>query len=114
MMNKFSEALLKGNIELIKTFPKSDLHNHASLGSRLSDFEAWAATTLPKVPEKMTRLEDMDQYLIEVLAPLLLNRAGFEYSIKGAFEQAVEDGVSHLGMSIDSFFAGVFDTIEQF
>ncbi len=113
-LNLFSQALIQGDLNLIKSFPKSDLHNHGPLGSRLSAFSNWVGKSLPKSPENMTTLEQMDAYLIAVIAPHLLKMNGFHYAVQAAFDQAIEDGVTRLSMSIDCFFAGYFPSVAQF
>lgn len=111
-MDKYSQSFIRalqaGDLKGIRAVPKSDLHNHAVLGSRFEKLLAWYGCPLPRPPARFTGIRDMDSYLSSALRPALLNREGLIYGIRSAFEQAIEDGVTLLKMSIDVWFAGCF------
>lgn len=100
----FVRALETDDLRLMQQVPKSDLHNHAALGSRFADLVDWLGHPLEAPPESMSGIAEMDQYLSRVLRPLFLDHTGFEYALMAAFRQAKQDGVSVLEMSIDSWF----------
>ena len=108
MNDNFRKGLEENNINLLRKVPKSDLHNHAGLGGRLKTLEEWAGHKIPKPPAKMETLNVMQKYIEEVLHPYITTKQGFEFSIKSAFMQAREDGVTFLEMSIDARFIALY------
>jgi adenosine deaminase len=111
-MDNYSEdfitALEQHDLQSIKAIPKSDLHNHAMLGSRFEKLVGWHKKPLPAPPLKFSGMPGMDAYLSDVLRKVILTKAGFDYALNAAFEQAIEDGVTVLEMSIDIWLARLF------
>ncbi len=108
----FQKALLSSDIELLKTIPKSDLHNHAPLGSRLINFSKAIGKNIMPPPEFMTDIAEMNSYIINNLRAEIVNHYGFKTSLELAFRQAKEDGVQKLEMSVDCQFITLFDDKE--
>lgn len=104
----FISALQQRDRGALARIPKSDLHNHALLGSRRSKLEAWSGKGIPAPPSKMKTISEMDAYLFGNLAPALMSHEGFAFGLGAAFQQAKEDGVNVLEMSIDSSFVRAF------
>ncbi|MEI6764222.1 MAG: adenosine deaminase [Bacteroidota bacterium] len=102
--NDFIQGLYENSIELVMKSPKSDLHNHAALGSRLEYLEEWAQQSVAKPPAIMKDLGAMDRYLADNLINLLMTEKGFEYAMNAAFKQARADGIQVLQMSFDLRF----------
>jgi hypothetical protein len=105
----FIKALERTDLKAIQSVPRSDLHNHALLGSRFEKMLKWYGNPLPEPPLTFSGITGMNAYLRDVLRKVLLNRRGFEYGLTAAFEQAVEDGITVLEMSIDVWFVSLFD-----
>jgi len=113
MKNHFYKALKENDRELLITIPKSDLHNHSALGSKLKVFEKKIGKQFPSPPLKMKSIKEMDNYIFKVLGPAITNKKGFEVSLNEAMKQAYYDGVTLLRMSVDCFFADYFDDKEN-
>lgn len=103
----FTEALQSGHRPALAQFPKSDLHNHALLGSRRERLEEHIGKRIPE-PGPLTSIAALDQYVVTFLAPHLIDRVGFIYGMGACFQQAREDGVNLLEMSVDSAFVTHF------
>ena len=108
----FQKALLSSDIELLKTIPKSDLHNHAPLGSRLINFSKAIDKSIMPPPEFMSDIAEMNSYIINNLRAEIVNSYGFKTSLELAFRQAKEDGVQKLEMSVDCQFITLFEDKE--
>lgn len=111
----FIRALETSDLELLKKVPKSDLHNHGPLGSRLSELQKHFDTIIPYPPSRFADINELNSYLFTQLRPYILNRIGIEIAIKLAFKQAKEDGITKLEMSIDCTNIYFFDyNVETF
>ncbi len=97
----FIEALSKDDLDAIRAAPKTDVHSHAFLSTRLENLEHWLGFSLTKPPKKMRGLEEMMEYVITVLAPHQKSREGFEFVSASGINDAIQDGVVALEMSFD-------------
>ena len=104
----FVEALSTDNLDAIRAAPKTDVHAHAFLSTRLENVERWVGHPLTKPPPKMKGLEEMMAYADTVLAPHIKHREGFEFVAVSAMNDAVQDGVVMLEMSFDIRLAGCY------
>ena len=102
--SSFQAALLSGEIDAIRTFPKSDRHNHSILGTRIERVETWIGKPLQHPPTRMSSLQEMIDYSHGVVYPYTASREGFEFTAQSAIEDAIGDGVSILEMSLDVRF----------
>ncbi|TSA18004.1 hypothetical protein D4R75_11750 [bacterium] len=107
---KFLAALEAGDLTGLKSVPKSDLHIHSILGTRIKRIESWLGTPLPRPPSKMSSLDDMIKYSHGELYPHIMTRAGFEFTAESAVQEAVEDGVARLEMSLDVRFVSLYES----
>lgn len=101
----FIEALSADNLDAIRAAPKTDVHSHAFLSTRLKNLEKWVGHSVAKPPHRMKGLEEMMDYVITVLAPLQKSRVGFEFVSTSGINDAIEDGVVGLEMSFDIMMA---------
>lgn len=108
---KFLAALENRDLAGLKSVPKSDLHIHSILGTRLDRIEAWLGKSLPHPASKMSSLNDMITYAHEMLYPHIMSREGFEFTAASALQDAVEDGVTKLEMSLDMQFIAKYDSV---
>ena len=106
----FCNALRSGDLPGLRRLPKSDLHNHSILGTRLSQIESWIGHPLPHPPIRMTTLDEMIKYSHEVLYPHTVTDQGFRFTTESAILDAIEDGVTKLEMSMDVRFISLFET----
>ena len=97
----FMDALSREDLHAIRSAPKTDVHSHAFLSTRIENLEQWLGHSVTRPPQKMNGLEDMMAYVINVLAPLQKSREGFEFVSTSGVKDAIEDGVVHLEMSFD-------------
>ena len=97
----FIEALSTDDLDAIRAAPKTDVHSHAFLSTRLKNLEHWLGHSVTKPPRKMNGLEGMMEYVITVLAPLQKSREGFEFVSTSGVNDAIQDGVVGLEMSFD-------------
>ena len=97
----FIEALSTDDVSAIRTAPKTDVHSHALLSTRLENLEHWVGHPLRKSPSKMKGLEGMHVYIDEVLAPHIVSREGLKFVPSSGVSDAIHDGVVILEMSFD-------------
>ncbi len=70
MSKEFSNALQSENISSIRRIPKSDLHNHAVLGGRISLLEERLGRRIERPPRRMNGIKGVDEYLGKDLRPI--------------------------------------------
>lgn len=100
----FFKALESDDLNLMATIPKSDLHNHAELGSRIEVLENWSGKKIPRAPRNMPAFLDFEEYLEKAFDDILKRPGFFENNKKATFLQAKNDGIRVLQISIDSRF----------
>ncbi|MFZ4401655.1 MAG: hypothetical protein ACOYO1_16610 [Bacteroidales bacterium] len=108
----FQKALLTADIKILKTIPKSDLHNHAPLGSRLNDLENTIGKKINPPPASLKDIAELDSYIFSNLRKHIVSLKGLETTLRLAFRQAKGDGIKKLEMSIDCFFVPFFNDKE--
>lgn len=97
----FVTALSRNDLDGLRAVPKTDVHSHAFLSTRLRNLEDWLGHSVPRPPRRMKGLEGMMEYILAVLAPLQKSREGFEFVSSSGVKDAIEDGVVYLEMSFD-------------
>lgn len=110
MSAAFIEGLEKNELAFIKSAPKSDLHNHAVLGSRVEVMEKWSGIKVPRPSENFETFAEFDSYIVDVLLKQFQfeKKESFEYAITSAILQAKEDGVKLLEFSVDGIFSKAY------
>gem|GEM_PF-2138942 len=109
----FIAALGTRDLSALRQIPKSDLHIHSILGPRLETIEQWLGVTFPRPPEQMSSLDEMVHYAHSVLYPHLMSRQGFEFTARSAIQDALDDGVRILEMSLDMRFIAMYEKGED-
>ena len=109
----FKKALADNDYKQLSVVPKSDLHNHAMLGSRFSTLEKYTGKKLPLPPKRMQQFSVFENYLRDTFTELLPKKDFFNYMLRAAFQQAIDDGITVLQMSIDSRFYHYFQQKEN-
>ena len=97
----FVEALSTDNLFAIKAAPKTDLHSHAFLSTRLENLEHWLGHSLERPPPKMRGLEGMMEYVNAVLSDHIITPNSFKFVASSGIRDAIQDGVVVLEMSFD-------------
>ena len=105
----FVEALQTGNLPALRKVPKSDLHNHSILGTRIEHIESWLNIPLPRAQKRMASLDEMIRYAHDVLYPHTDTLPGFQFTARSAIQDAIADGVIILEMSLDVRFISLFE-----
>ena len=101
MKTSFVDALIEDDLDSLRAAPKVDLHCHAYFSTRRRNLEARLGCRLQPPPDKMNKLGGMIVYAMDVLDPHLRNRETIEFVAESAIQDAIEDGVIVLEMSID-------------
>ena len=105
MYMDFIEALSIDNLTSIRAAPKTDVHSHAFLSTRLENLERWVGHPLKHPPSKMKGLEGMREYINEVLSHHIITRESFKFVASSGVRDAIQDGVVVLEMSFDIWMA---------
>jgi adenosine deaminase len=111
--NKFIQALEDRNLAELRRIPKTDFHNHGSLGFPLDRLRARAPQPIPDPPEVMPTFIEFIGYLKAHLQPLLYTRDGFIHSIADTLVTAHEDTITELEISIDPQIFPVFGSADS-
>ena len=101
MSINFVEALFTDNLTAMKAVPKTDVHSHAFLSTRLENLECWVGHPLKHPPSKMKGLEGMMEYINEVLSDHIITPESFKFVASSGVRDAIQDGVVMLEMSFD-------------
>jgi adenosine deaminase len=109
----FIEALESRNLKELEPFPKSDLHNHGMLGSRLPKLFEFAGEKKAEPPQRMSSFKQFEDYLNYLFDGIIGRPDFFETMLTSAFRQAKSDGITLLQISIDSRFYHMFPEHEQ-
>ena len=97
----FIEALSTNDLDAIKASPKTDVHSHAFLSTRLKNLEHWLGHSLERPPSKMRGLEGMMAYVNTVLSDHIISSDSFKFVASSGIRDAIQDGVVMLEMSFD-------------
>jgi adenosine deaminase len=105
---QFPESLQNGNLRQVRTFPKSDLHNHCLLGGRRRVVERFYGHKLAAFKPGNGGIHDLNEWIVSEFRPVMQMPGGFEKGVEAAFLQARFDGVTVLEMSIDAGYGRMF------
>ena len=104
----FAEALKSENPDMIRSFPKADLHNHFVLGgSRAYLFEKTGYEIIP-ISEPLNSMRKMDDWSSRFIGKRFNSKEGRKLLIDAAFSQAKADGVTILEIGEDVWGLGEF------
>ena len=110
--SKFIDGLEARDLASIATVPKTDLHNHGSLGFRLDTLRARIEDQIPDPPEIMGTFLEFTDYLKQ-LQDYLYSIEGFEPSLNDAVKTASDDAIEELELSIDCQVVPVFGSAQE-
>lgn len=96
----FAEALASGLAANTRTFPKSDLHNHAGRGGSQATVSKWVGHAIAPPSGPFADLDAMQAWFdAQIKALLPPGLEGYLKRIEAAFMQAQADGIALLAMS---------------
>ena len=97
----FSEALKSGNIENIRRFPKSDVHNHFVLGGSRNYLFRKTGYEIKPITKPLNSMNEMDAWSSQYIGNRFNSSEGRKLLIEAAFAQAKSDGVTVLEIGED-------------
>jgi adenosine deaminase len=107
--SQFIKALKNHDLKKIKAIPKGDLHNHALLGMRFSQFNKYFNGQVKPPPAKMNGLEQMASYLDNETIKFIKSKREIEDLLELAINEAIDDGIVSLEASLDSSFISYYE-----
>lgn len=110
-MSIFTKAIEDNDLEALRRINKSDLHNHATRGGNIRDFNI-DVTILQS--RNFHSLDDMQLWYDSNIKVLFNGREGFITRIESAFHQALRDGVTRLSLSFGIGDITHFNNTEHF
>lgn len=100
-MESFTDALKQRNLEKIRVFPKSDLHNHFVLGGSRQYLQKMTGIKIEAVKAPILSMNEMHAWNRENLGERFGTSEMRKLLIRAAFHQAREDGVTVLEIGED-------------
>jgi len=98
-MNEFHSGLKKGDISLIRSVPKADLHNHCLLGIKLEKMREISGLDIQPFRYKGNGIKDINHWIRDQYVPVMRIPGIFQKLIEASFQQAIDDGITLLEMS---------------
>jgi adenosine deaminase len=95
-MPSFQAALIRGDLEALRRFPKADLHNHFFLGGNRALVSAWAGRDIAPLDRKLASMAQMDEWVQSRFAQLFAGAQGRLKAFEATLVQAELDGVTRL------------------
>ena len=92
----FIEAIKQGDLDLIRSFPKSDLHNHFVLGGSREYIFSKTGYEIEPVTGTLNSMNEMDAWSAKYIGNRFNTPEGRKLLIEATFEQAKRDGVTVL------------------
>ena len=100
-MESFTDALKQRNLEKIRVFPKSDLHNHFVLGGSRQYLREITGIRIEPVKAPLSSMDEMHAWNRENLGERFETSEMRKLLIRAAFHQAREDGITVLEIGED-------------
>lgn len=100
-MESFTDALKQRDLEKIRAFPKSDLHNHFVLGGNRQYLCEMTGIRIEPVKAPISSMDEMHAWNRENLGERFETSEMRKLLIRAAFYQAREDGVAVLEIGED-------------
>lgn len=113
----FIEGLTSLDAELVRSVPKSDLHNHAVFGGSQHDFESITGKKVKQLKFQLNTFEDFSNWCDEQVSNHFRSREGFLKRIEAALITAKNDNITKLCFNIGvcsmKFFSSSDDLISN-
>ena len=104
----FIEALKSEDVEIVRSFPKADLHNHFVLGGNREYILRKTGYDVKPVTKPLTSMSRMDEWNRQYIGEHFNTPEGRKFLIESTFVQAKYDGVSVLEIGEDVWALGEF------
>jgi adenosine deaminase len=95
-MPSFRAALERGDLEALRRFPKSDLHNHFFLGGNRALVSEWAGHDIAPLDRKLKSMAEMHAWVQSRFGRLFAGAQGRLRAFEATLVQARLDGVTRL------------------
>lgn len=107
-MDDFINALEERNLEKIRTFPKSDLHNHFVLGGSRDFLRKMTGLKIEPIKTPISSMDEMHTWNRENLGARFDTPKMRKTLIRAAFQQAKDDGITVLEIGEDVWGLGKY------
>ena len=104
----FIEALKSEDVEIVRSFPKADLHNHFVLGGNREYILRKTGYDVKPITKPLTSMREMDEWNRKYIGEHFNTPEGRKFLIESTFVQAKYDGVSVLEIGEDVWGLGEF------
>ena len=104
----FIEALESENIDILRTFPKADLHNHFVLGGSREYIRNKTGYLISPISKPLQSMREMDAWSSKYIGKRFDSPEGRKLLIEATFAQAKNDGVAILEIGEDVWGLGAF------
>ena len=104
----FIEALKSENLDVIRSFPKADLHNHFVLGGSREYILKKTGYEITPISKPLASMSEMDAWSSKYIGNRFNSPEGRRLLIEATFVQAKRDGVSILEIGEDVWGLGEF------
>ena len=107
-MMTFTDALKSADLSAIRSFPKSDLHNHFVLGGNREYLLKKTGYKIESISKPLTSMNEMDAWSAKYIGNRYNSPEGRKLLIEATFAQAKYDGVTILEIGEDVWGLGEF------
>ena len=107
-MMTFTDALKSADLSAIRSFPKSDLHNHFVLGGNREYLLKKTGYKIESISKPLTSMNEMDAWSAKYIGNRYNSLEGRKLLIEATFAQAKFDGVTILEIGEDVWGLGEF------
>ncbi len=104
----FEQSIINGDLDAIRSFPKSDLHNHFVLGGSREYIRSKTGYEIEPVSGPLGSMSEMDAWSARYIGNRFNSPEGRRMLIEATFEQAKRDGVTVLEIGEDVWGLGEF------
>ena len=104
----FIDAVKSENLDMIRSFPKADLHNHFVLGGSRDYILNKSGYEIKPISEPLKSMSEMDAWSGQYIGNRFNSSEGRRLLIDATFEQAKLDGVTVLEIGEDVWGLGEF------
>jgi adenosine deaminase len=95
-MPSFQAALMRGDLEALRRFPKADLHNHFFMGGNRALVSAWAGHDIAPLEGRLASMAEMHEWVQSRVGQLFAGAQGRLKAFEATLVQAGLDGVTRL------------------
>ena len=108
VLMEFVDALIQENLEAIRRFPKSDLHNHFVLGGSRHFLREYSGRDILPIKHPLHSMDEMHAWNSKNIGTNFETPEGRRMLIQATFLQAKDDGVTILEIGEDVWGLGEF------